>query len=171
MYELSAAREANHRSVTDFIATARALEPAAWSREPAPGKWSPAQVTEHVTLAYEQSRVMLRSPSAGGVPPFLRPLIRYFYIRPILRSGRFPSKVKAPKPFQPSGGPASSEALCARLRTAADGFEADVERLATLGEKALDHPVFGRVELPDCLQFQAFHTAHHRQQLFPAASR
>jgi hypothetical protein len=171
MSELSAAREANHRSVAAFLATARALEPADWSREPAPGKWSPAQVTEHVTLAYERTRELLRGAGVGGsVPRLLRPLIRYFYVRPILRSGRFPPNAKAPKPFQPSGAPASREALCARLETAAGGLGADLERLASEGRRSFDHPVFGRVGLADALQFQAIHTAHHRQQ-FAAVPR
>jgi hypothetical protein len=168
MSDLVAARDANHRSVDEFLAAARSLDQEVWQRPPAPGKWSPAQVTEHVTLAYERTGEMLRSPAPGGVPFFLRPIIRYLYVRPILRSGRFPASTKAPRPFQPSGGPSTVEALCTRLRTAADGFETEVERLASLGERTFDHPVFGHVKLPDCLRFQAFHTAHHRGQL-PAA--
>ena len=169
MTDLAAARDENHRSVDDFLAAARSLDQDAWQRSPAAGKWSPAQVTEHVTLAYERTREMLHSPSPAGIPFFLRPLIRFLYVRPILKSGRFPKSGKAPRPFRPSGTPTSSEALCARLRTAADGIEADVEQLASLGEKAFDHPVFGSVKLPDCLRFLALHTTHHRRQLFPAS--
>lgn len=165
MSALTTAREANQRSVAEFVAAARDIAPADWGRETAPGKWSPAQVTEHVTLAYEATRGILRGPASGGVPRLLRPLIRQFYVRPILRSGRFPPNGKAPRQFRPSGSPVPPEALCARLEDAARGFEAELERLASEGKQAVEHPVFGRVELPDALRFLALHTAHHRQQL------
>jgi hypothetical protein len=165
MSQLSAARGENQRSVTAFLATAREIEPSAWGREAAPGKWSPAQVTEHVSLAYERTRELLTRPPGGGVPRLFRLLIRHFYVQPILKRGRFPSKAKAPRPFQPSGAPAPAEALCARLEAAARGLEEDFEGQISAGKDVLDHPIFGRVTLVDALRFQAIHTAHHRQQL------
>jgi hypothetical protein len=167
MYEFVDARDANHRSVAEFLATARGVDSAGWSREPVPGKWSPAQVTEHVALAYERTRELLRGPAGPGVPRLLRPIVRFLYVRPILRTGRFPAKGKAPKQFRPSSSPGTAEALCGRLETAAHGLETDLERLESAGQRALDHPVFGRIKLADALRFQAFHTAHHRQQLPP----
>lgn len=168
MSELAAARDANHRAVDDFLATVQGVDPEAWQRSSAPGKWSPAEVTEHVALVYERTRGLLHSPSPGGVPRLLRPIIRYLYVRPILRTGRFPANGKAPGAFRPSASPAKTEDLCARLRATADEFEADVERLASQGEVAVDHPIFGRVKLADSLRFLALHTAHHRRQLVPA---
>ena len=165
MSRLSAAREENQHSVAEFLATVREIDRSVWNREPAPGRWSPAQITEHVALAYERTRELLTRPARGGVPPLLRPLIRYFYARPILKTGRFPSKVKAPRQFRPSGAAEPAEVLCARLEAAARGLEEDFERQISAGKDALDHPIFGRVDLADALRFQAIHTAHHRQQL------
>jgi DinB superfamily len=165
MSQLSAARDENQRSVTEFLVAAREIEPSAWGREAAPGKWSPAQVTEHVALAYERTRELLTRPPGRGIPRLFRLLIRHFYVRPILKNGRFPSKAKAPKPFQPSGAPPLAEALCARLEAAAHGLEEDFEGQISAGKEILDHPVFGRVNLVDALRFQAIHTAHHRRQL------
>lgn len=167
MSDLAAACEANRRSVADFVTAARSVDSAAWGREAAPGKWSPAQVTEHVTLAYEKTRDLLANPPAGGVPWYLRPLVRYFYVRPILKTGKFPANTKAPRQFRPSDAAEPAGALLSRLESAAGGLERDLEGLASQGRSAISHPIFGRILLPDALQFQALHTAHHRRQLPP----
>jgi hypothetical protein len=167
MSGLTAARDANRRSVAEFVAHARGIDAAAWNREPAPGKWSPAQVTEHVALAYERTRDLLKNPPTGGAPWFLRPLIRFFYVRPILRTGRFPANAKAPKQFRPTTSTESADVLCRRVESAATGLELDLAELASQGRNAISHPIFGRTPLEDALHFQALHTAHHRPQLTP----
>lgn len=167
MSDLAAARDANRRSVAEFVAAARGVDAGAWNREPAPGKWSPAQVTEHVTLAYARTRDLLKNPPTGGAPWFLRPLIRHFYVRPILRTGKFPANAKAPKQFRPSASTEPADTLLSRLEAAADGLERDLEELAGRGTTAISHPIFGRTPLTDALRFQALHTAHHRRQLLP----
>jgi DinB superfamily len=167
MSELVAARDANRKSVAEFVTVARGVDAGAWNREPAPGKWSPAQVTEHVTLAYAQTRDLLKTPPAGGAPWFLRPLIRRFYVRPILKTGKFPANARAPRQFRPSASMEPADALLSRLQSAADGLERDLEELAGRGTTAINHPIFGRTPLTDALHFQAIHTAHHRRQLLP----
>jgi hypothetical protein len=159
------ARELNRRSVTEFLARARRVGPADWNRAPASDRWSPAQITEHVALAYEHTRGLLSGQQRPGLPRLLRPVVRYFYVRPVLRTGKFPPRGKAPPPFRPSGSPAPAESLCQRLEMAAQALEADLERLLSQGRPSMEHPIFGRVPSPDVLRFQAYHTAHHRQQL------
>ena len=156
----------NRDAVDAFIATARTVPPSAWTTPPAPGKWSPGQVTEHVAIAYERSREILNGKFSGrSMPRALRPLIRILAFNPIIRTGRFRPGVKAPAPFQPTASPASITDLAARLRGAAAAFEADVETAAEEGRTTVNHPFFGRVAIVDYARLQAIHTRHHAQQL------
>lgn len=43
---------AHGRALAAFAARARAVPPDDWNRSPAPGKWSPGQVAEHLRLTY-----------------------------------------------------------------------------------------------------------------------
>jgi uncharacterized damage-inducible protein DinB len=158
----------DRRAVTDFLATARAVPPAAWHQPRAPGKWSPAQVTEHVAIAYEVSRGILRGTFAWrGAPRFVRPLIRTFFLKPVLKTGRFAKGGKTPTHFEPTTTPASIGDLATRLQAAATAFEVDVQAAAQGGQTTLDHPFFGAVPLAEYLRLQVIHTSHHRQQLPP----
>lgn len=163
---------AEHRQVVDtFLVTARAVPVARWGEPPAPGKWSPGQVAEHVTLAYEANRGLLHGRVPGrAAPRLLRPLIRTFLLNPVLRRGRFLPGSKSPKPFRPSAAPATQEILLARLLTAAAELETDLEAAAAAGETALSHPFFGRLPFVDFLRLQVIHTRHHRAQLTQTAA-
>ncbi len=167
MRDFDTARQANRRSVEDFTAQARAIASSSWHAGPAEGKWSPAQVTEHVALAYETTRDLLKNMDQKGAPALLRPVIRFLYVRPILKSGKFPRGGKAPKQFRPITSDQTSEMLCARLKAAAEGLEQDFEQFRRQGVSTLNHPFFGKIPFSDVLQFQAFHTTHHQRQLGP----
>lgn len=168
MSDFATALATNRRSIAEFVSLARGVNQSEWNSPPAPGKWSPAQVTEHVALAYEKTRALLKDPNPkGGAPPLLRPLIRFLFVRPILKTGKFRSGGKSPRQFRPVTAGETSDSLCRRLETAAAGLEADLESLQRQGTGILNHPIFGRISLPDSLYFQAYHTAHHRQQLTP----
>jgi len=156
----------NRQAVGAFITAARAVPQSAWTQPPAPGKWSPGQVTEHVAIAYELARAILNGTFSGrAAPRLLRPLIRTIVFNPIVKTGRFKKGAKAPAPFQPTASPASVAELAARLQAAANAFEKDVEAAARSGRTLVDHPFFGRVTLSDYSRLQAIHTRHHSQQL------
>jgi len=164
--ELQDAIADNRRAIEAFIAGARAVPPAAWLQPRAPGKWSPAQVTEHVAIAYEVARAVVDGTYAGrAAPRIVRLVIRTIGFNPIVRSGRFRKGTKAPAVFQPTGSPASVADLTGRLEAAAGGFVAAVEAAARRGQAVVDHPFFGRVALPDYTRLQAIHTRHHHEQL------
>jgi hypothetical protein len=168
MGDLQTALEAHHRAVDDFIAAARAVPSDRWGQPRAPGKWSPAQVAEHLTLACEVSRRVLHGTAPGAaVPRLLRPLIRRFLLGPVLRRGSFIPGSRSPKVFRPSSSPAPAAELLARLQAAANAFELDA---AASGGPTVEHPVFGRLPLVDFLRLQEIHARHHRGQvLVPAA--
>ncbi len=163
-----ASRLAADRDALDaFIATARAVPPARWATPRAPGKWSPAQVVEHVTLAYDANTQLLRGPVPRGAPRWLRPLIRKFLLGMVLRKGGFPRRSRAPRIMEPKVSPfgAPPSELLPRLEAAAGGFQAAAA--AHLGN-TLEHPFFGDVPLTDIVRLTEIHTRHHASQLLPA---
>ena len=166
MSDVSAALERHHQAATDFLAAARAIPLARWSQPRAPGKWSPGQVVEHVTLAYEVSREILQGHVRGVVIlRLLRPLVRRLVFQPVLRRGAFFPRSSSPPAFRPSVSPAEPGPAIDRLAATLAAFEADA---ASLASSQLDHPAFGRIAVADFVRLQEIHARHHRGQLTPA---
>lgn len=158
----------NRDAVTNFIAAAHAVQASLWETPRAPGKWSPRQVTEHVTLAYELSRAALHGTFPGrAAPRFLRPLIRKFFLNPVLKAGRFGKGTTAPGPFRPTTTASGVEPLTARLRAAAIAFESDLLAGERSGGTTVNHPFFGTIPVDEYLRLQVIHTRHHQAQLAP----
>jgi hypothetical protein len=158
---------ADRDAVNAFIVTARGVAPERWAEPRAPGKWSPAQVVEHIALAYESNLQLLRGPVPGGAPRWLRPLIRKVLLGYVLRRGSFPRGSRAPKILKPDASPAAGPAseLIPRLEMAAGAFEAIAP--AHPSDK-LEHPFFGEVPVADMVRLMELHTRHHTPQLLPA---
>jgi hypothetical protein len=170
MTDLTAAIADNHKAVDEFTAAARAVDAARWTLPRAEGKWSPAQVVEHIALTYEYSRAVLNDHAPGpSAPRFLRPLVRLFFVNPVLKHGRFKPNAKAPSMFQPSSVPGDAAELLPRLEAALSGFEAELRTADRLGRSTVNHPFFGIMPVTDYLRLQAIHARHHRAQL-PAAA-
>jgi hypothetical protein len=147
-----------------FLAAAAAVGAERWTTPRAPGKWTPAQITEHVALTYEHGAAMLRGePRPPLVPRWLQPLLRALVLPRILRIGRFGGRT--PPPLRPSDSPGTPAAVLARLRGAVAGFEGEVARLAGSHRESVDDPGFGAISLQDAVRLQALHTMHHVRQL------
>jgi hypothetical protein len=166
MTDLSTLTNDNREAVARFIADARRVSGSAWLMPPGPGKWSPAQVVEHVCLAYELSQRAIHGTFPGpSAPRFLRPVIRKFFLDPVLRNGRFGKGGKAPAVFQPTGSPGTAASLLSRLEAASDGLSRALEAEARNGRPFITHPFFGRIPATDFMRLQQLHTEHHRVQL------
>jgi hypothetical protein len=85
-------------AVKQYLAAATRIPQSAWTQPLSPGKWSPAEITNHL----EQSYQVLRSELSGGpgmrviLPPFRRWLVRLRMMPGILSGGAFPPEVRAP---------------------------------------------------------------------------
>jgi hypothetical protein len=170
MADLTSALQTHHQAVEAFLTTAGAVPPERWTVPRAPGKWSPGQVADHLAVAYEVNRGVLHpTVPARGAPRLLRPLLRVFLLNPVLRRGAFIPGSKTPKMLEPSASPARPEELLARLRAAANAFEADAA-VNTSASATLDHPFFGRLPLADFVRFQEIHTRHHHGQVAPTVA-
>jgi uncharacterized damage-inducible protein DinB len=171
MADLNAAVADNHRAVDEFIAAARSVIPAQWNVPRAEGKWSSAQVVEHIALAYEYSLAVLENRASGPkAPRFIRPLVRAFFVNPTLRAGRFTRKGKTLSMFEPSSAPADQATSIRRVESALTAFEAGLRAADASGRTTLDHPFFGTMALTDYVRLQAIHARHHRAQLAGAAA-
>jgi Protein of unknown function (DUF1569) len=156
---------AHHQEVDNFLSAGGSVSGSQWTQPRAPGKWSPGQVVEHLALAYETNRGILHGRAPMTAPRWIRPLIRTFGLKPVLRRGRFIPGSKSPKIFRPGPVPAPPSELLKRLAAAAASFEADA---AALKSETLNHPFFGRLGLSDFVRLQEIHTRHHRGQLSTA---
>jgi hypothetical protein len=171
MSDLDAAIADNHKAVDEFTASARAIDAGDWSVPRAEGKWSPAQVVEHIALTYEYSRAVVNNnPTGPSAPRILRPLVRRFFVKPVLKRGSFKPGGRAPAMFQPSSSPDGHAELLSRLETAVRLFEDDLRAAARAGRATLNHPFFGTIPLTDYLRLQAIHARHHRAQLAAAVT-
>ena len=166
MAEVEPSLREDQKAVTDFLARARSVGAERWDTPRAPGKWSPAQVCDHVAVSYEASRAMLGGERAQkGMPRWVRPLIRVLFLRGVLKTGRFPKGAKAPVAFQPAANPAPAAENLRRLEKAAADFDAEARRRGGPGDATIDHPVFGRIRVTDYIRLNAIHTRHHEAQL------
>jgi hypothetical protein len=161
----------DRHEVGAFVDAARRVPPAQWTVPRAAGKWSPGQVTEHVALTYEQSRRMLLGTFTGPVEPWFRQVLaRWLFLRPMFKRGDYgKGAALAPDFIAPSGSPAPTADLLARLEAAVRDLETDLTAASNGGRMHLDHPIFGRLGLADLLRFVMLHTQHHRPQLSPGA--
>jgi uncharacterized damage-inducible protein DinB len=160
--ELQRHREA----VASCAAAIRAVPASAWTRERAAGKWTPAQIAEHLRIAYDP----LLSEVGGGtgmalrLPWWKRRLVRWRFLGLILRGG-FPKNAPAPREIRPTGHSASPEEAAQRLSENAEQFLDRLGEAARRGPVRLTHPYFGGLSTLQILQLLTSHARHHQSQL------
>ena len=163
--------DANRAAVLHFVSVAHTVPADAWTRPTAAGKWSPAQVAEHVAITMDQSVAILEGRSAPvSLPRLLRPLVRRFMLHPMLQRGRFMRGGKAPKDFIPSAAGVSQAEVAAVLERSLVAYEQSIARQRQAGRDTFEHPVFGRIPLVDYVRLNELHARHHEAQLLPGQS-
>ena len=161
---MSDALAANRAAVLDFVAAAERAA-ATWSTPPAPGKWSPSQVVEHVARGLDEgANVVSGAPSIPLPPAFLRPLLRLLFFNRILKKGVFPKGFKAHKALNPASGPATPAQARVRLEGALARFDDECRRRVASGQHVVSTG-FGTVSIEDFVRFSALHTRHHCKQM------
>jgi len=156
---LAASREAAERLIVDAEATA-----SAWATPPAPGKWSPSQIVEHVARSFDGSVHMAAGlPSAfPRLPVAIHPLVRIMFRR-IVRTAWFP-KGRTTKAMNPPAGPSTPADGRARRAAAHERFEVACRDLAARGAP-MRTTMFGAVPVEDFVRFLELHTRHHGRQI------
>lgn len=168
-----AARSAHAAALADFIGAASAIPDDAWERPMSSGKWSPAQVAEHLRLTY----VVIQNELAGGsglrirTPWLLRQLLRLRILPRILATGKLPAGARASSEIRPGNGPFPRAQVLAALQVAANAAEESMARRWDERGAGITHHVFGRVEMKRAMRFLTVHTAHHTRQMEEARGR
>jgi Protein of unknown function (DUF1569) len=153
-----------HTAATAFLEAVDGAEKV-WTVPRAPGKWSPAQVTEHVARILEESaNVAAGTPSKfPTIPALLRPLVRMLMFNRILRKQSF-SNMKAIEAFIPASGGATSGEGHRRLDGALARYEQAVRARAAGGQPVVSS-MFGAVSPAAFATFQELHIRHHLLQM------
>src|SRR5262245_56193259 len=115
MGDINKALAATKDAVGALISCAARSE-STWTTAVAAGKWSPAQIVEHVARALEESaHVVSGTPSKfPTLPFFVRPLALNLFFKRILKNNAFP-KAKTNKAFNPESGPPTAAGARERL--------------------------------------------------------
>lgn len=168
--EMNAGLRAHREGLDAFLQRAEALSALQWETPRASGKWTPAQETAHLALAYAAFAAALR----GGPPLRLRlPEARALELQrtilpPILEGKGFPTGAKAPAESTPPEHPDDQVVLLPQLRAAGNAFaDALVETCLGVPESRVVHPYFGPLRLTELLGLLTAHTQHHAQYLPP----
>jgi hypothetical protein len=166
MPDLDAVVAGNAEACRRFEAAVTRVPAAVWATPIAPGKWTPAQIAEHVAIATEVTGRALKGESGiPGLPRMVRPLVRSLFLRRVLKTKTFPRNAKGPKVFAPSATPPPAPQIIARLRGAELELEAAANALRAQGLSTIEHPAFGRIPVEEYLELNAIHTRHHLAQL------
>ena len=150
----------------NLAAAAEAVSSDRWLTPRAEGKWSPAEVVEHLNTVYD---VVLRE--LAGEPGmqirttwWQRILLRFTIVPKILRGGGFPAGARAPKETRPVLSITDQRELIARFRDRAARFAAASSNARGTG-KRITHAYFGAAQIPESTLLCARHIEHHTKQI------
>lgn len=132
------------------------------------GKWTPAQVVEHLTRVYD----VLTNEIAGGPgmkirTKFLqRMVLRLTVVGRILKGGWFPEGAPAPVETRPGAVTTDQRAAIAGFRARAAQFAAAAADARDSGRRVrITHAYFGTASIERATLLCARHIEHHEKQL------
>jgi hypothetical protein len=132
------------------------------------GKWSAAEILEHLALAFGHTATMLRRCAAARKPMGSSPSMKQRIISTLVVDiGYIPKGREAPKMVKPSGTLGGKEAV---TRIKSNLLEMDrclsecEEKVETTGWLA-NHPVLGPLKMHQWPRFHWIHTKHHMKQI------
>ena len=159
--------------VNSFLESAAAVEEEAWHTPIGEGKWTPAQIAEHLILTYTTLVRQVQGGQGLRVQTgwLLRHVLRVLVLAPIMWLRKIPPGAKAPRDLRPGGDATTREVSLERLRAAAAEFEDEIARRRDDKELRLTHHVFGSVKPLKGINFVAIHTEHHGRQLRVGSDR
>ena len=154
------------RSTLDEIERATAgMAGEDWRRHPE-GKWSAAQVLEHLSITYVSTTKGLQKVLEGGAAPRARrSLAQFFRKLVVVDIGYFPEGRKAPA-FTLPKGMEEEEALriIREYLPKMDAVISECER--RFGGRVIGpHPVIGPLTAEQWRKFHLIHARHHMKQI------
>jgi hypothetical protein len=157
-------------AVAEYMTAAGRFASPDWMRPLAPGKWTPAELTSHVTEAYRVLRAEL-----GGATGMrllgsrLQRLVLRYTLLPRLLAGRpFPAGVRAPRETRPREIVEEPGDALSMLGDLAEAFIRELTTRAAGARIRLTHAYFGPLSPRQGLRLLTVHTRHHARQLSSA---
>src|SRR5215210_7371739 len=142
-----AIRQVHGEAAAAVAASAERIGGDQWSAARAEGKWSPAEVIEHLNLAYD----VLLAEMAGGpgmrikTRPLQRIMLRMMLLPKLLRGQPFPKGIPAPREIRPAVSGADQHAAITSFKAKAQQFDAAAAKAIADGSGVrLTHPYFGK---------------------------
>lgn len=169
-----ASRLNDHRdAVAAFAAHVRALSGDEATTPPAAGKWTPAQVTRHLTLTCRAFAAALNTGNdiALCVSPERSRALYHAIVPRVLAGGWFPRGGVSPEIAMPMDQiPVVALAVDDLEAASGELDDAVAKAFARDAKTRTTHPYFGPMFLPELVSFLAAHVEHHRV-LLPAIGR
>jgi len=152
-------------------ATAGLDEQAAVTR--VDGRWSIAEIVEHLDRTYSGTTKGFDRCLQGGVPRASRHTMKSrLRVWLVVTCGYFPSGIEAPSHVVPTGQLSLSAAMEEARTHLAALAEAALTARARFGSgPVMDHPVLGPLSVDQWLKFHRIHTRHHHRQIIERRAR
>lgn len=155
----------------DAIARETAGLPVEAIARPLPGRWSIAEILEHLTLSFTKNAEALQKALGSGELRARAPRLRERLARVLVVDvGYFP-RVEAPTATRPSRSippDRSTAAVLDAIRALDDTMARAVSRFGEAVPVA-NHPYFSGMTVPQWRKFHWRHTVHHMRQVRSAA--
>ena len=151
-----------------LAASAEQVPGERWLVPRAEGKWTPAEIVEHLNLVYD---TLLRELATGeGMKVrtkwWQRVMLRLRLLPKLLRDGRFPKGARAPRETRPAAGNPDQQTAVSGFRERAARFESSAaDAIASRKRVRLTHAYFGRSNVAEGVLLCTRHLEHHRDQL------
>ena len=155
------------RALKDINSATSGLSEAGLTRH-VEGKWSAAEILEHLSMAFSTTaKVFERCAQKGGPIGDSPSLKQRFFAAVVTDIGYFPNGRKAPHMVVPTGllqGAEALEAIRANLIEMDKQLARCQETCGTKGWLA-NHPVLGPLTIKQWPKFHRIHTRHHMKQV------
>jgi len=140
--------------------------PSALAQAPA-GKWSAAQILEHLFLTYKNTNRGMAKCLEHGAPLVTRATLKQRLATLIVVNlGYLPGGRKAPERTTPRGMSPEEvqQAIAPELQRMGSGLD-DCERRFGTRTKIMDHPILGPLTAGEWRKFHWVHGRHHARQI------
>ncbi|MBI3474379.1 MAG: DUF1569 domain-containing protein [Acidobacteria bacterium] len=135
--------------------------------EGADGKWSSAQVLEHLYLTYHNTNKGIAKCLESGAPLGTQATLKQrLSALVVVKAGYLPSGRKSPERAVPKGMPSDQvvREIIPEIQKMDQGF-AECERKFGADARILDHPVLGPFTAGQWRKFHWVHGRHHARQI------
>jgi DinB superfamily len=139
----------------------------------AAGKWTAAQVLEHLYLTYKNTNKAIARCLATGTPLVTSATVKHRFGKMlVLGLGYLPAGANAPERVVPRGAPSTEvrASIFTELQSMDTGLD-DCERRFGADAQIIDHPLLGPFSADEWRRFHWVHGRHHVRQIRERAGK